>query len=94
MPNEEPEVSAVLMDVFRRDGIEVVVKASVMSVKQSDSTLVVGAQVGAELRTFQSTRLMLATGRTPNTASLNLEAVGVETDRARFIMDQGRCRRA
>jgi pyruvate/2-oxoglutarate dehydrogenase complex dihydrolipoamide dehydrogenase (E3) component len=28
---------------------------------------------------------MLATGRTPNTASLNLEAVGVETDRAGFI---------
>jgi dihydrolipoamide dehydrogenase len=85
VPNEEPEVSAVLMDVFRREGIEVVINALVVGVKRSDRTVVVSAQVGAELKAFQSTRLMLAAGRTPNTASLNLEAVGVETDRAGFI---------
>lgn len=85
VPNEEPDISAVLLEVFRREGIEVVVSATVVGVKQSSGGVVVSAQVGAEEKTFQSTRLMLAAGRTPNTASLNLEAVAVETDRAGFI---------
>ena len=85
VPNEEPEVSAVLLDVFRREGIEVVTGAAVVGVKQSSAGVVVNARVGTEEKTFQSARLMLAAGRTPNTASLNLEVVGVETDRAGFI---------
>ena len=85
VPNEEPEVSAVLLDVFRREGIEVVTGAAVVGVKQSSAGVVVNARVGTEEKTFQSARLMLAAGRTPNTESLNLEVVGVETDRAGFI---------
>jgi dihydrolipoamide dehydrogenase len=92
VPNEELEISAVLMDVFQRERIDVVTKASVVGVKQSGGTFVVSARVGAELKTFQSTRLMLAAGRTPNTASLNLEVVGVETDRAGFIKIDNRFR--
>ncbi|MBN8945100.1 MAG: FAD-dependent oxidoreductase [Rhizobiales bacterium] len=85
VPNEEPEVSAVLMEVFQRERIEVVTGAEVVGVRRSGGDVVVSARVGAELRTFQCTRLMLAAGRTPNTASLNLGAAGVETDRAGFI---------
>src|SRR5260370_37744627 len=80
------------MDVFQRERIDVVSKASVVGVKQSGGTFVVSARVGAELKTFQSTRLMLAAGRTPNTASLNLEEVVVETDRAGFIKIANRFR--
>src|SRR5260370_15008537 len=80
------------MDVFQRERIDVVSKASVVGVKQSGGPFVVSARVGAELKTFQSTRLMLAAGRTPNTASLNLEVVGVETDRAGFIKIDNRFR--
>jgi dihydrolipoamide dehydrogenase len=85
VPNEEPDISAVLIDVFRREGIEVVTGASVVGVTQSSGGVVVSARVGAEEKTFRGTRLLVATGRTPNTASLNLEVVGVETDRAGFI---------
>ncbi|HGM6414198.1 dihydrolipoyl dehydrogenase [Stenotrophomonas maltophilia] len=85
VPNEEPDISAVLAEVFRREGIEVVTGAEVTSVKQSGGTIVVNARTGAGERTFESTHLLLATGRTPNTAGLNLAAVGVETDRAGFI---------
>jgi len=85
LPLEEPEISAVLTDVFRRERIDVITNASVAGVKQSGNAVVVDVQVGAERKSFRGTRVLLATGRTPNTASLNLEAVGVETDRARFI---------
>jgi pyruvate/2-oxoglutarate dehydrogenase complex dihydrolipoamide dehydrogenase (E3) component len=85
VPNEEPDVSAVLGQVFQRERIEVVTGAEVVGVKQSGGTIVVSARVGAELKTFRSTHLMFAAGRTPNTASLNLEVVGVETDHAGFI---------
>jgi dihydrolipoamide dehydrogenase len=85
VPNEEPDVSAVLLKVFRREGIEVVTGASVVGVKQSDAGVLVLARVGDQERTFKGSRLMLAAGRTPNTANLNLGAVGVETDAAGFI---------
>jgi len=85
VPNEEPDVSALLLDVFRREGIEVVTGAAVVGVRQAGGTVVVGARVGAQEKTFRGTRLLVATGRTPNTASLNLEVVGVETDSAGFI---------
>jgi dihydrolipoamide dehydrogenase len=85
VPNEEPDISAVLMDVFRREGIEVVTGATMVGVKQSGNYVAVSARAGAEVKTFHSTHLLVATGRTPNTASLNLGAVGVETDRAGFI---------
>lgn len=90
VPNEEPDVSAVLLEVFRREGIEVVTGASAVGVKQSSAGVVVSARVGAAEKTFQSARLMLATGRTPNTASLNLKGVRVETDRAGFIKADNR----
>ncbi|KGM53256.1 dihydrolipoamide dehydrogenase [Lysobacter arseniciresistens ZS79] len=85
VPNEEPDISAVLRYVFQREGIEVVTGAEVTGVKQAGDTVVVSARIGAGGQTFQSTRLLLATGRTPNTAGLNLAAVGVDTDRAGFI---------
>lgn len=85
VPNEEPDISAILIEVFRREGLEIVTGATVVGVKSSGDTIAVSARVGAEEKTFHGTRLLVAAGRTPNTASLNLEAVGVETDRAGFI---------
>ncbi|MGH3279769.1 MAG: mercury(II) reductase [Trebonia sp.] len=78
-PFEEPEVSAAIEDVFAGEGIAVLVGTTLTAVSRDTRgyTLTVGrGGVAAELR---AGRLLVAAGRRPVTAGLNLGAVGVNT---------------
>jgi mercuric reductase len=55
-------------------------------VRREGTETVVTARVGGEERTVRSAALLVATGRLPNTADLNLEAAGVRTDRRGAIV--------
>lgn len=78
---EEPEASRMLSQVFADEGIRVVRRAVLESVaREPDSgEVVVTATVAGGRETFRARSLLVATGRRPVTAGLNLDAVGVET---------------
>jgi pyruvate/2-oxoglutarate dehydrogenase complex dihydrolipoamide dehydrogenase (E3) component len=80
---EDDDVSAGLSDLCRDEGIELVMSANVTGVegKSGHSVKLRLIQDGSE--TFlQGTHLLVAIGRTPNTAGIGLELAGVElTDR-------------
>ncbi len=81
----EPEVSQVLTEVLREEGVNLVTGVQVRRVfLQGSDVVVVGQKGGAEQR-FRAERLLVATGRVPNTDDLGLERVGVETDERGFI---------
>ncbi|HEX5403771.1 MAG TPA: mercury(II) reductase [Pseudonocardiaceae bacterium] len=81
-PFEEPEISAALADAFTREGIRVVIGATITRVDTDQVRLVDGTELRAE-------RLLVATGRRPVTAGLNLAAVGVKTGpRDEVIVDE------
>ncbi|HLT79164.1 MAG TPA: glutathione-disulfide reductase [Ferrovibrio sp.] len=61
-----------------KTGIDLRVKSDVTSVEQGDGGLIVHLTDGS---TLEVDCVMAATGRSPNTNGLGLEAVGVETDR-------------
>jgi mercuric reductase len=79
-PFEEPEICAVIKQVFSREGIGVLTGTVVDRVERDSGGYRLGyrsaAGHGGELRACQ---LLVATGRRPVTASLNLAAVGVST---------------
>jgi mercuric reductase len=75
LSREEPAVGEILKAVFRDEGIDVMNDATVTNVSYIDREFLVQSNVG-ELR---SDRLLVATGRVPNTEGLGLAAVGVET---------------
>jgi len=86
LPNYEPEVSRTLANVLRAEGVNLVTSASVIRVTQrAQQEIEVIARINNNERSFSAQKLLVATGRTPNTDEIGTETLGVELDRAGFI---------
>ncbi|MFH5822906.1 mercury(II) reductase [Georgenia sp. AZ-5] len=87
--SEEPEVSAVLGDVFRDEGIGVGVDTTVTAVRRDEGGYtLIAARTGSVFR-LQAEQLLVATGRRPVTGGLGLESVGVSTgQRGEIVVDE------
>jgi mercuric reductase len=86
LPRAEPEVSQELQRCLEAEGMEFHCACDIRRVWQEGETKVVEAEVMGEKRVFRAQHLLLATGITPNTQNLGLEAAGVRTDRRGFIL--------
>jgi len=85
LKNYEPEVSLALAEVLREEGVNLVTEVQVQRVfQEDDETVVVGRRGGAEQR-FRAERLLVATGRVPNTDKIGVEKVRVELDERGFV---------
>ena len=82
---EDPAVGEALTNAFRAEGIDVLEQTQASRVAHHAGEFVLTTGHG-ELRVE---RLLVATGRTPNTDTLNLSAVGVKLDpRGSIIIDR------
>ena len=80
---EDEDVSEGLRGLFEDEGIELVLNARLKNIsgKSGQAVQVVIEQNGVE-NTLEGSHLLVAAGRTPNTANIGLELAGVElTDR-------------
>jgi pyruvate/2-oxoglutarate dehydrogenase complex dihydrolipoamide dehydrogenase (E3) component len=83
---EDPDVGAALLDLFRDEGIEVLLGAQVSKVEGlSGKEVRVYAKDGPGERIIEGTDLLVSVGRTPNTKGIGLEQVGVELDARGYI---------
>lgn len=78
---EEPDVSRLLARGLRADGIELLLDHRAVRVEPNGAAVRVTARADADgtERAVEGSHLLVATGRQPNTDSLNLEAAGVAT---------------
>ena len=83
---EDAEVSDVLTQVFRNEGIEVLTDYEVTRAEQITSSIRLTASTNGETTIIEGSALLVAAGRRPNTDELNLEAAGIETDEKGFIV--------
>lgn len=81
-PGAEPELQQVMRAAFARDGIRVL-EHRARSVEPGEAGVIVMTDTGLRV---QATHLLVATGRTPRTAALNLGAAGIKTDDCGFIV--------
>lgn len=81
-PHTEPEIAAVLREVFADDGITVVEERGVAVAGSADG-VVVTTSGGGEAK---GQRLLVATGRYADTGDLGLAAAGVTTDERGFVV--------
>jgi pyruvate/2-oxoglutarate dehydrogenase complex dihydrolipoamide dehydrogenase (E3) component len=88
LPLEEPEAGALLEEVFRSEGINVITDAEVRSVSHSGDSFELDLGPRGPLR---SERLLVAAGRRPELSSLGLDTVGLDPS-ARFLAADGHMR--
>ncbi|EWS56331.1 MULTISPECIES: mercury(II) reductase [unclassified Methylibium] len=79
---EDPAIGAAVTAAFRDEGIQVLEQTQASQVAHVDGEFVLTINHG-ELRADQ---LLVATGRTPNTRGMNLEAAGVKLDKLGAIL--------
>jgi mercuric reductase len=81
----EPEVSHAVAEILRDEGINLVTGIAVRRVVQDDGDVVVVGEKGGVEQRLRAERLLVATGRTPNTDAIGLDRVGVELDERGFV---------
>lgn len=86
MPREEPEVAAALHAIFEAEGIEIVLGAASLTVDgRSGQGVRLRVKTADGDRTIEGSDLLVATGRTPNTRGIGLEAAGIALDARGFV---------
>ncbi|WP_030548024.1 NAD(P)H-quinone dehydrogenase [Streptomyces albus] len=75
LPGEDPDAAAVLEDVFRRRGMNVMGRSRAAAVQRTDD----GVEVRlADGRTITGSHCLMAVGAVPNTGGIGLEEAGVQ----------------
>ncbi len=89
-PFDEPEVSAAIEDVFDGEGIIIRTAATITSVRGGAAGCSVTITTAGEAeRELAYAQILVAAGRRPVTAGLNLEAAGVKTGgRGEILTDE------
>ncbi len=84
LSREDPEVGKGLLQIFKDEGIKVLLNSSVDGVEYTDKKFILQTNNGE----IKGDKLLLATGRVANTAALDLEKAGVKTSkRGGIIID-------
>lgn len=85
----EPQLGRVIAGIFAEEGIRVVTGASVRSVRQNGEDIVATVMVGGVQRQYRAERLLVATGRRPNTDEIGLDKAGLSpNERGEIEVDQ------
>jgi dihydrolipoamide dehydrogenase len=89
LPGMDSEIAKEALKLFKKQGFEFKLGSKVISARAEGDRALVEIE-GQE--SISCDRVLLSAGRTPNTEGLNLESVGVETDRRGFVMSSGHYR--
>ncbi len=82
---EDEDTSEAIREIMENEGVHIYTDSECMSVEQRDSHIVVRMKCESGPTSIAGTHLLVATGRTPNTDDLGLEAAGVETTERGYI---------
>ena len=88
LPEAEPEVSEALTKAFADEGIKVLDGLSYDRFEVSGKSVTLHAELNGVAIRIEAEKLLLATGRVPNTGSLALDIAGIDTNaRGGIIID-------
>ena len=85
LAREDADVAVELQKALEAEGMRFVLNARTTRVAQQDGQVVLTVQTGSSSETLTGSRLLVATGRRPNSDDLGLQNTGVQTDPHGFI---------
>jgi len=85
----EPEVGRTIAAIFAEEGIQIAFNAMAKAVRQEGSEVVATALVAGRERQYRAERLLVATGRRPNTDNIAIERAGLKVnERGEIVVDE------
>ncbi|SPO06458.1 related to LPD1 - dihydrolipoamide dehydrogenase precursor [Cephalotrichum gorgonifer] len=81
-PREDEDIAECLLDILKEDGITVHLSSTAQSISaasEPDLPFSIDIQTPSDKQSIPGSHILLATGRVPNTDSLNLPAAGIKT---------------
>jgi dihydrolipoamide dehydrogenase len=82
LPPEDAEVAAVLEKSFKQSSIHVLTATRAVSLKKTDSRVVVGLEGGnGSPSSIEAEKVLCVFGRRPNTDDIGLESIGLKTEK-------------
>ncbi len=85
LKQEDRDIAEAVANILTEDGVEILLEAKAESAAVSGKGVRLTVKVKGESRNLEGTHLLVATGRKPNTETLNLNAAGIVTDERGYI---------
>lgn len=87
---EDEDIAQSVTEILRAEGIDIFTETEIENIaQQKDGHIVANFKAGKTAKTIKCSHLLVATGRKPNTAILNLGSCGVKTnDKGAVIVNQ------
>ena len=85
LTQEDPDVAEEITKILREDGIEILLNSKVSRVEKAGNEIRLRVETKSEATVLMGSHLLVATGRVPNSDTLNLSAAGVQTNQRGFI---------
>src|SRR5436305_4000461 len=86
---DDPECTAIVLDHLAREGIAIRAGVKVTRVSQTGGRIHAVIETSQGEETIEGSNLLIAAGRRPNVAGLELEEAGIKYDRAGVAVDRG-----
>jgi pyruvate/2-oxoglutarate dehydrogenase complex dihydrolipoamide dehydrogenase (E3) component len=86
LAGEDKDIAEAVAGILREDGIEVLLNASANSVQQTGAQITLDVRMQDGTQAIHGSHLLVATGRVPNSDSLNVAAAGIATDKRGFLV--------
>ena len=81
LSKEEKDISDELIKHFKNEGIEVVTDNNIQNIHQKDNRVEVTTQIKGKIKKYSVEKLVVATGRVPNTFGLGLDSADVKIEK-------------
>jgi pyruvate/2-oxoglutarate dehydrogenase complex dihydrolipoamide dehydrogenase (E3) component len=86
LANEDPDVVAELLQILGSEGICVIAPAEIVCVRgRSGEHVEIRVRTSYGEKTIAGSDILVATGRTPNTAGIGLEVAGIDLDQRGYV---------
>ena len=85
LTGEDPDIAEEISKILRQDGVEVMLNAKTTHVGRTGESIRLNVQSKNDSTTLVGSHLLVATGRVPNSDTLNLAAAGIQTSECGFI---------
>jgi pyruvate/2-oxoglutarate dehydrogenase complex dihydrolipoamide dehydrogenase (E3) component len=82
---EDPDVAAEVAAILKQEGIEVLLSSKAERVAHAGARITLAVRAGNESHALEGSHLLVATGRVPNTDTLNASAAGLTADNRGFL---------